>query len=429
MRGMRTGATVMLVVALASCGPGNKEPERGVTLTLYHWMGKDRALWEQNIITPFEEAHPGIRVVLQTSPYTLYVSKTLTSIASGSRVADLMFAEDWFGQELIRKHYAVNLMPYIRRDLRMDDFYRDAFVEWRGTTQRDDELFGFPTSLGFTVLFYNKDLFDKAGVPYPDTTWTYDDLVRVGKQLTVDSDNDGVPEQWGLSFDVHYTGLETLVYSFGGRTLTADRTHAVLTEPPTIRAFQFVQDIFLKHRIASNATSFISPWEAFVGQRAAMNLIGSHGSMNLEGSGIRWDMTFPPKGPGGERWSRRYSMAFLIPRTSPHPDEAWELLCWILTKSPVGQLDRQYLGMMPTYRPFTDSSAWLQAEPRYNRYVLVALARSQSFPLFTPAWQEWRDNNLTPEMVTMIQGKKSVAEFARDAERRINGVLARVLQE
>jgi hypothetical protein len=92
-------------------------------------------------------------------------------------------------------------------------------------------------------------------------------------------------------------------------------------------------------------------------------------------------------------------------------------------------LNRQYLGMMPTYRPFTDSSAWLEAEPRHNRYLLVALAHGHSFPLFTPAWQEWRDNNLTPEMVMMIQGKKSVLESAHDAERRINGVLERVLQE
>jgi multiple sugar transport system substrate-binding protein len=429
MHPLRTAVFFFAVLVLYSCGPAKKEPDEGVTLTLYHWMEKDRALWEENIIKPFEEAHPGVRVILQTSPYTLYVSKTLTSIASGSRVADLMFAEDWFGQELIRKQYAMNLMPYIRRDLRLEDFYRDAFVEWRGTAQREDALFGFPTSLGFTVLFYNKDLFDRVKVPYPDTTWTYDDLVRVGKQLTVDSDSDGVPEQWGLSFDVHYTGLETLVYSFGGRTLTADRTRADLTGPVTLRALQFVQDIFVKYRIASNATSFISPWEAFVGKRAAMNLIGSHGSMNLEGSDIRWDITFPPKGPGGERWSRRYSMAFLIPRTSPHPDEAWELLRWILTRSPVGQLNRQYLGMMPTYRPFTDSSAWLEAEPRHNRYLLVALAHGHSFPLFTPAWQEWRDNNLTPEMVMMIQGKKSVLESAHDAERRINGVLERVLQE
>ena len=52
-----------------------------------------------------------------------------------------------------------------------------------------------------------------------------------------------------------------------------------------------------------------------------------------------------------------------------------------------------------------------------------------SFPLFTPGWQEWRDNNLTPEMLLMIQGKKPVEECVRDAERRINAVLDRVYKK
>ncbi len=121
-------------------------------------------------------------------------------------------------------------------------------------------------------------------------------------------------------------------------------------------------------------------------------------------------------------------MAFMIPRNSPHPDEAWELLRWILTKSPVENLNTQYLGMMPTYKPFTESPAWLNATPMHNRALLVELERGHAFPLFSPAWQEWRDNNLTPELMQMTQGKKSPEECARDAEGRINAVLARIYE-
>ncbi len=415
-----------LAFCALSCGGGKKESGGGITLTLYHWLEKDRALWEEKIIKPFEEAHPGIHVVLQTSPYQLYVSKSLTSIASGTALGDLMFAEDWFGQELIRKNYARNLMPYVKRDLNVEDFNAETFTEWRGVGQRDDELYGFPACLGLTVLFYNKDLFDRAGLAYPDTNWTYDDLVGAAKKLTIDANGDGIPDQWGLSFDVHYTGLETVVASFGGRLLTQDGRRAILTEPPTLSALQFIQDIFVKYRVASNTTSFVNPWDGFVGERAAMILIGSLGSINLEGSHIRWDLTYPPKGPGGKRASRRFTMAFMIPNNSPHPDEAWELLRWILTKSPVDELNTQYMGMMPTYRPFTKSSAWLDAPPTHNRQLLVSLEDGYAFPLFTPAWQEWRDNNLTPELIQMILGKKSVGECAIDAETRINAILDRV---
>ena len=426
MRLLRAFLLLVLAFAGLSCGTGKKGPGEGVTLILYHWMEKDRTLWEEGIIRPFEEAHPGISVVLQTSPYSLYVSKSLTSIASGTRLADLMFAEDWFGQELMRARYARDLMPYVRRDITLKDFYSEAMTEWRGTPGGADVLYGFPACLGLTVLFYNKDMFDRAGIPYPDTTWTYDDLLRVGGKLTTEAGRDGAPGQWGLSFDVQYTGLETLIYSFGGRMLTPDGRHAVLEEPATLKSLEFIRDIFVRDRIASNTTSFVNAWDSFVGGRSAMVLIGSLGAASLEGSPIRWDLTYPPKGPGGLRQSRRFSMAFMIPQNSPHPDEAWQLLLWILTKSPVGSLNRQYLGMMPTYRPFADSPLWLDAPPVHNRHLLVELEEHSAFPLFTPAWQEWRDNNLTPELMQMIRGKKSPADCARDADRRINAVLDRV---
>ena len=420
---------VVVTLILSSCGEKPRDENGKTTLILYHWMERDRDLWQEKVIAPFEKAHPNIAVRLESAPYGLYVSKVMTSIASGAKVADLMFAEDWFGQELIHRSYARNLMPMARRDLALDDFYQDAFQEWRGVAQKPDELFGFPAAVGLTVLFYNKDPFDAAGIPYPDTTWTYDDLVRVGKQLTIDRDSDGVPEQWGLTFDVQYTGLETVVYSLGGRMLTPDLSRAVYTEPATLAAFSFIRDLFQKDRIASFSTSIITPWEPFLSRKAAMNLIGSHGSMDLVGSGMRWDLTMPPKGKDGRRLSRRFSMAFMIPQNSDHPDEAWELLKWILTRSPAESVDRQYLGMMPTYWPVVRSRAWLESAPRYNRQIIVDLAEHYALPLYTPGWQEWRDKILTPDLMTFIRGGMTVEEFAQDAEERINAVLERTLEE
>ncbi len=57
---------ICLTFSFLSCNPGKKQPESGMTLTLYHWMEKDRSLWEEGIIKPFEKAHPGVHVVLQT---------------------------------------------------------------------------------------------------------------------------------------------------------------------------------------------------------------------------------------------------------------------------------------------------------------------------------------------------------------------------
>ncbi|MEO8168648.1 MAG: extracellular solute-binding protein, partial [bacterium] len=336
-----------------------------------------------------------------------------------------LFAEDWFGQELIKKGYAVNLMSFLKRDINPDDFYRDSFEEWRGLSRNPDDLFAIPCAIGLTILFYNKNIFDKAGIPYPDSTWTYDDLIRVAKKLTVDKDGDGVTDQYGLIFDPHYTGLETVIHSLGGRTLSKDLSCAALDEPATIHALQFVQDMFVKEKIAPPASSFINPAEPFLLQRGAMTLIGSSWAINLKDASFKWDMAVPPMGPDQLRLSRRYSYAFLIPKNTEHPDEAWELLRWIVTQTPPDKFDQLYNFMMPSNRTITATAEWLNSEPKYDRRVLVRLQDGQSFPLFTPGWQEWRDNIFTPEMLAMIQGKETVQEFVKRVEPKINAVLSR----
>ena len=81
--------------------------------------------------------------------------------------------------------------------------------------------------------------------------------------LTVDADGDGIPEQWGLSFDVHYTGLETVIYSFGGRMLTDDSRRADLSGPATLRAFRYIQEPLrrpedrIQHHLVRESLGFV----------------------------------------------------------------------------------------------------------------------------------------------------------------------------
>src|SRR5688572_19267320 len=96
---LRWALLAALALGLPACGGGEGGGGR-TTLVLAHWMGNDRQLWEERVIRPFEAAHPDIDVVLQTAPYSLHATKALTSIASGSRVGDVVMAEEWFAQEL-----------------------------------------------------------------------------------------------------------------------------------------------------------------------------------------------------------------------------------------------------------------------------------------------------------------------------------------
>ena len=88
------------------------------------------------------------------------------------------------------------------------------------------------------ALYYNKDMFDAAGIPYPDDTWDWAKLVEVGKQLTKDTDGDGTTDQWG--FYTETTDMEnywsSLVWQNGGDILAAGRQDDRARHRPRPRA-------------------------------------------------------------------------------------------------------------------------------------------------------------------------------------------------
>lgn len=63
----------------------------------------------------------------------------------------------------------------------------------------DGVTYALPTGINTTVLLYNKDIFDEAGIAYPDGTWTFDEYYEVARQLKADTDGDGQIDRWGCS--------------------------------------------------------------------------------------------------------------------------------------------------------------------------------------------------------------------------------------
>ena len=84
--------------------------------------------------------------------------------------------------------------------------------------------YGLPRDLNVIALYYNKAMFDAAGVAYPDDTWDWAKLVDAAKKLTKDTDGDGTMDQWG--FYTETTDMENYWRRRSGRT-------AATSWPPT----------------------------------------------------------------------------------------------------------------------------------------------------------------------------------------------------
>lgn len=413
---------VMLVVMASGCGGDADHPSDGKTvIRVAHWWGDSQKEW-QAAIAEFERTHPNIRVEQQVLSFNVHVQKVLTSAAADAEVGDLILLEDWFAQELLNRDYLVDLKPFIDRDLKPEEYFPISLETYRN----GQAIRAFPVALGSYPLYYNKDLFDAAGVSYPDSTWTYDTLLAAAQKLTKDTDGDGKPDQWGFLLD-NSGGFDGLIYSMGGAVLTPDLKHSAFAQPATVNALNFWVDLVRKYHVAPQNASILGGSSSggslrpFETGRFAMGMLGSFLGFYRDAK-FRWDIALPPKGAAGRKYLR-FGAAFGIPKSSKHAEAAWEFLRWMVKEMPPEQAGLLFAGLVPNSRRLAGSAAYLDAAPKVNRRVVIDMIENHSFSYWRTKWLQFRDQGFQPEVDLMVAGEKSVPQGAADASKRIDEVL------
>jgi multiple sugar transport system substrate-binding protein len=122
-------------------------------------------------------------------------------------------------------------------------------ISWptlRSSMVVDGRQYGFPTNPGPWVIFYNKSIFDKAGVPYPTGDWDWDQFVAVARKLTLKGPEGRRNETYGI---MGYDLMEA-IWQNGGRFYTPDGTRCVLDSPEAVGAAQWLMDLQFKYECA-----------------------------------------------------------------------------------------------------------------------------------------------------------------------------------
>ncbi len=120
--------------------------------------------------------------------------------------------------------------------LEMDKFPSDI----KEMYQYDGKTYAVPKDIDTIALWYNKDMFDEAGIAYPDDTWTWDDLYDAAVKLTKD---DG--SQYGIAMNPsnEQDGWMNVIYSMGGNVISEDMKKSGFDDPNTIKAMEYVDKL------------------------------------------------------------------------------------------------------------------------------------------------------------------------------------------
>jgi multiple sugar transport system substrate-binding protein len=312
--------------------PSLESPDT-VQLVYQDWRTDWFPTMVQQMLEEFHAMHPNIRVFFVPDPEN-FEEKMISDFQAGT-AADLFQGCCVHFPTWAQEGYALDLRPYVERDLDQSTIDDWNPAQYQAFFLSDGYQYGLPKYHGALALYYNKDLFDKFGVDYPDESWDHDDYAAAMRRLTHDRNGDGEIDLWGSMLDISWDRIQIHVNGWGGHLVDPDDpTRCRMAEPEAMAAMEWIRARMWDDRVMATPLDVqnMSTRQAFTTGQVAMVEDGSWALKDiLTGASFRIGVAPFPAGP-----VRRVTLAttdgFGIYSQTNHPDEAWELLKFLISK-------------------------------------------------------------------------------------------------
>jgi multiple sugar transport system substrate-binding protein len=307
---------------------GYTGPEATITYSI--WGDPQEIKNQQAIVDAFHATTPKITVKVTVSDWDPYWDKLQTSIAGGD-APDVFAMDGPLFPDYQTRDVLLDLKPFIDRDgYDLGQLADQAVSDFT----LPGGQFGLPRDLNVVALYYNKKMFDTAGIPYPDDSWDWAKLSEVARQLTLKSG--GKTTQWG--FYTESTDMENywseLVWQNGGDIISADHKQSLVGSDQAAGGIQFLQDLIWKDKVMPDASITDALGDAFEQGQAAMEANGSWLVATHQAAGLDFGIAPLPKGPAGQATSINPTGAVVYKGTK-NPDAAWAFVKYLA--SPAAQ--------------------------------------------------------------------------------------------
>jgi multiple sugar transport system substrate-binding protein len=393
------------------------------TVTFAFWGGQEEFDLTQKLADQFQAENPDIKINLQQIDSNTYEQKLLVQIASQT-APDVMVIRDASSSFLARRGIYADLTPLIESST-MDTSVFEA--QTLANYSLDGVQYGLPRSVTPVVMYYNKTMFDAAGVEYPTESWTWEDFTAAAKALTKDNDGDGATDQWG-TFMVPWDALFLpIVYTYGGNLLSEDGTTSTLLQPETVAAFQYATDLILTEKVAppvdeAEAFGWIDGWAQ---QKYAMIFQGRwatpifNDAMEKAGSDFVYDVSSVPQ--GAERKTIQYSDALGISATSQNKEAAFKWIMYLTGDEGMAVLGGPDSLVVPANLKAAESLVVPETMPA-NAQLFLTEAKYGFPPPQTPSFSAYYEI-LNRNLREVFLGLKSVEEGLTTADEELNEML------
>ncbi|MDE2293230.1 MAG: ABC transporter substrate-binding protein [Elusimicrobia bacterium] len=415
---MRWRAAILAAIPLALAACAKRAPEDGKTV-LRFLAGPDVGGAAKEIVSRFEAENPDIRVEMVEGPASSDTRENMysTSFMGGESTYDVAYVDVAWVPKFAAQGW---LRPL---DDRFTPKMRKAFLKSDiDGSMYDGRIYRVPVQSDGGLLYYRKDLLDKAGLPAPRT---WQELVADAKQLQ------HPPDLWGFVFQgKQYEGLVCdfleLVWGNGGELIDDKGVH--VAEKPAVEALTWLVDAVRKDGISPEGVLTFQEEEArhMFQEGHAVFMRNWPYAWNLlqdKDSPVRGKVGMEPMvhGPGGVSAATLGGWGWAISAFSKHPDAAWRFIDFASSRE-AQKIAYMKGGIIPTRRALFDDPDIIAKSPQY-RDLLKVLETARPRPP-QPQWARFSDI-LQVHLSEALSGQKTPQQALDAAAREIAPVLKR----
>lgn len=417
-------SAVMMTLSLSACGDSNPGGGKAETTDSEETISGDirYAFWDaaqqpylEQCVKEFNKIYPDIKVTLEPNVWDEYWTK-LEAGATGGSIADVF----WMN--------GPNITKYVKGDIVMpiDDLLAGSGLDTANYPEGlvnlyniDGKQYAIPKDFDTIGVWYNKKIFDEAGVPYPTDDWTWEDMADIAKQLTKE---DGSVYGIGAAYDTQI-GIYNTIYAAGGEVISKDKKSSGYDKAETQAGVQCWVDL-MEAGVSPNEASLeeTQGYIQFLSGRLGMFWCGSWFLGQVLDSDMKDNINVVElPSINGKKATIIHGLGNCIYKDTKYPEASWK---WVefLAGEQANKLSAETGAALPALKG--TAQVWVDKNPDYNLRSFITSSEEYSYPypasVNTAEWEQYQADNLKRAFSLEI----SVKEACEKAAKQMDEVLA-----
>ena len=404
---------------LAGCGSksntaGNKPAEKTKLTYMAFSASPDHDKDLAAMISEFEKQNTDITIDYQPVAFKDYFTKLQTLVASGTAPDTFELNYENF-VNYASKGTLLDLTEQISKDKSFNPsvFDKTAYDVFK----YNNKQYGLVSSFSDVVLFYNKDLFDKAGVKYPDSSWTWKDELSAAQKLT-----DASKGVWGTYSPIQFWEFYKTIAQNGGSIFNNDKSEVTINSKENVETLQWMIDKVNKYKVTPSDAQMggQANEELFKAGKIAMLRSGVWMFGTFKDASFKWDIALEPGNT--QKAHAFFANGVAVSSNTKNAEAAWKWSKFYTSSKEAVKIRIDSSWDLPAISDKSQLEAYLKQTPPENRQVVLDALKT----LVVPPVIE-KENELTDVVGKQLDmaklGQKTAQQALDDAKVEIEKLI------